>query len=564
MTSDGRDPRGTRGSGRLVSRQERRARTLDRVMVRLDAWGPDSSLSAAYRREQLSVLEISHGLVGVRRHPLSGAGYPINDDEAVALDRVALAAAVLREELGELATVEDLDRLSVERISMIGDEWDSIAATAMERHLTGRPWSIRWWERHRARELTWCKHQGGGRRGKVKAWSRGSRRRMIRRLVSLDWSDFEAVAGSEWAAVLVSLTCPGDALPWRCFVPDGAEFKRLVRLWRQRLERAVGKVCAVWKVEYQVVRGAPHAHIFMMVPRDWSDCATRQVLGGDVEARPELSPVEMLEVWARRNWTDLVMGDRQIERVAEAGPEFGYRIAFVSCGQVPARRAVDAVLSPFGCEQLRRGRVDHLAHGTDVSTRWSDNAVGRPADIGSYFAKHGSAGGAKAGQNEAPRNWQHLGRWWGVWRMVSSAVDVNVPDGDAVEIVRRFRKWWRSPKHPVTGDRRQGEWVEVEPRRIVDRSTGEVRVVRRKVWAKSDCNKWDLPRTFDRGLRLPGRSELSGEARDLATKRQLQNLARNARNPRWLVVHNAPDLLLWALGAHPPGGSWHPPMRRLP
>ena len=147
-----------------------------------------------------------------------------------------------------------------------------------------------------------CERRGGGVRGKIKGFSRASRRRLMDKLMGVDW---RAVAvptkhAHEGRAFFVTLTYP-DSWP--------SDYgKSHLRAFRARLERAFGGVGAVWRLEFQE-RGAPHYHIMLVLD---------QVL-----------PVAVLRSWVSRAWFEVVgSGDEKHLRAgtnvqvvyAERGP----------------------------------------------------------------------------------------------------------------------------------------------------------------------------------------------------------------------------------------------------
>lgn len=103
------------------------------------------------------------------------------------------------------------------------------------------------------------KQTGGGRRGKVRGFSRGSRRRL---LDTLNQVRRDAVV----KALFVTLTYPGS---W-----PGAwqRWKRDIDALGKRLKRQYPGVSFVWRLEYQR-RGAPHFHLLLFgvpfIPHDW-------------------------------------------------------------------------------------------------------------------------------------------------------------------------------------------------------------------------------------------------------------------------------------------------------
>ena len=111
---------------------------------------------------------------------------------------------------------------------------------------------------------------GGGRRSVIKKWSAKSRARLVRRIAELDYSP---MFGGGRRPVMVTLTLPAD---FRASTPDGKAFKaqihKLVARWERRWAESV---MGVWKLEFQR-RGAPHLHIFTVIPFGRSSRDRRQ------------------------------------------------------------------------------------------------------------------------------------------------------------------------------------------------------------------------------------------------------------------------------------------------
>jgi len=92
--------------------------------------------------------------------------------------------------------------------------------------------------------------RGGGRRGRVREYSPASRRRMQRRLASIDR---RALSGKP---LFVTLTYPAT------WPKDGRTWKTHLDTFLKRLKRLVPHAAAIWKLEFQK-RGAPHFHLLV-------------------------------------------------------------------------------------------------------------------------------------------------------------------------------------------------------------------------------------------------------------------------------------------------------------
>lgn len=96
--------------------------------------------------------------------------------------------------------------------------------------------------------------RGGGPRGKIKAFSRASRLRLLRLTASINWDRFQAKAFS------MTLTYPGS------WPKDPATWKKDLDTFGKRLRRRYPTLSAVWRMEFQE-RGAPHFHLILFLPR---------------------------------------------------------------------------------------------------------------------------------------------------------------------------------------------------------------------------------------------------------------------------------------------------------
>lgn len=97
--------------------------------------------------------------------------------------------------------------------------------------------------------------QGGGRRGAIKGFSAGSRKRFFERMARL-----EVAAGKGVVCLFVSVTYPAD------YPSDRVAKRRHMRAFFERIRRRWPKSSGVWRLEHQK-RGAPHFHmIFFGLP----------------------------------------------------------------------------------------------------------------------------------------------------------------------------------------------------------------------------------------------------------------------------------------------------------
>lgn len=111
-------------------------------------------------------------------------------------------------------------------------------------------------------------------RGKVSAYSGGSRRRLRRRLVKFDWRTMIERGRVVW----LTLTARDG---------DVGEFKGWLSAWRHRLFAYFPGAWFCWGMEFQG-RGVPHFHLLVVLPKGFGGQATpllvafwREVAGPD-------------------------------------------------------------------------------------------------------------------------------------------------------------------------------------------------------------------------------------------------------------------------------------------
>jgi hypothetical protein len=130
---------------------------------------------------------------------------------------------------------------------------------------------------------------GGGPRGRVGGFSRGSRRRLLELLASLNRDAILLLP------LFVTLTYPGT------FSPEPSAWKRDLDVFIKRLRRAYPSVALVWKLEPQK-RGAPHYHMLIFgvehIPYEWLALAWYEVVGsGDPRHLQAGTRVERVKSW---------------------------------------------------------------------------------------------------------------------------------------------------------------------------------------------------------------------------------------------------------------------------
>src|ERR687890_2892038 len=96
----------------------------------------------------------------------------------------------------------------------------------------------------------------GGVRGRIRGFSRGSRRNLLRRLASINRTAFRAYEGR---LISITLTYPSE------FPEDPEVCKRHLKTLRKRLTREFGPFSGYWRMGIQR-RGAWHFHLLLFVP----------------------------------------------------------------------------------------------------------------------------------------------------------------------------------------------------------------------------------------------------------------------------------------------------------
>ena len=165
-----------------------------------------------------------------------------------------------------------------------------------------RYWATGAGKRVRIRSEGW-EQVGGGRRGDVREFSEGSRRRLRMKLQAIEWPcEFQH-------SIFVTLTYPGEMdSP---FMPDdGRTVKRHLKALALRYKRRFGvPMRCVWKLEYQK-REAPHLHL-ALVPHE--------------PMAAECLPDEFIESqrrWFAQAWWEIVGSGCEKHRKAGTSLEF--------------------------------------------------------------------------------------------------------------------------------------------------------------------------------------------------------------------------------------------------
>ena len=124
-----------------------------------------------------------------------------------------------------------------------------------------------------------------GWRGAIRGFSRRSKRRLMEKLIGVDWEPLLEGVGkrsSEVKAVLLTLTYPS------AFSASWEDWKRDLEVLRKRIKRNWPIDFAIWKEEFQE-RGAPHFHILIVFRgvvnlaafRQWVSLAWYEIVGSE-------------------------------------------------------------------------------------------------------------------------------------------------------------------------------------------------------------------------------------------------------------------------------------------
>jgi hypothetical protein len=98
--------------------------------------------------------------------------------------------------------------------------------------------------------------KGGGTRGKVRGFSRVSRRNLLRKFASINRTSFRSFKGR---LLFVTLTYPTD------YPEDHELCKKHLEAFGKRLEREYGALGTIWRMGIQR-RGAWHFHLLLFIP----------------------------------------------------------------------------------------------------------------------------------------------------------------------------------------------------------------------------------------------------------------------------------------------------------
>lgn len=217
-------------------------------------------------------------------------------------------------------------------------------------------------------------------RKQIKAWSKKSRSNMVAVLCSLDYSPmFE----NGDIPALITLTYPKN---FRALASTAKVATRHLKLFRQRYERAFGKIRAIYKWEF-MRSGSPHVHIFMVPPNN-----------------------PTFKTWLSNTWADIVGETDPAEHAkhVKAGTAVDYGKALRSTD--PKRIAV------------------YFSKHSSPNSHGAKEYQNQPPD---FWVQSGS-----------------VGRFWGRWGLESVVATKEVSEQQAVFIARVLRKWSKANNKP--------------------------------------------------------------------------------------------------------------------
>lgn len=213
---------------------------------------------------------------------------------------------------------------------------------------------------------------GGGPRGRIGGFSRGSRRRMLEFLQSVDQ---EAVGLPLFVTLTYPARWPGEPRRW----------KRDLDVWLMRLRRAQPEAWAVWRLEPQR-RGAPHYHLLVFgLPRleiEWLSRTWYEVVGsGDERHLRAGTQVQRVESWRRVVGYASKYLAKPVEELPQDWQRGVGRWWGVHNRRAARREAVEVRLTVRAFYRLRRV-LRRLALGPGASGRfWADREIGLHGEV---------------------------------------------------------------------------------------------------------------------------------------------------------------------------------------
>lgn len=274
-------------------------------------------------------------------------------------------------------------------------------------------------------------------RGKIKKFTDGSRRRLLRVVNSIDRSKFDPKR-----VIMVTLTYPKS-------YPSARASKKHLDTFLKRLERAYGRMAIIWKLEPQK-RGAPHYHLLLFLTMPYCE--------------------ESLIPWVSNSWYEVVdSGDEKhlragtrVEQIRDWGGVASYAAKYLgkSCtsegwdfpGRFWGKRYDDML--PIQIEKREvSGKVAAVLRRACL--RWFKRqpsgwyyVPGRPLGAGQHqpgLKLHGTQPFSLNGGTPLSQCWEILGRITGQavrplrrrWRRSSGGCSMFMP----AELVERLLPW---------------------------------------------------------------------------------------------------------------------------
>lgn len=217
-------------------------------------------------------------------------------------------------------------------------------------------------------------------RQQITEWSKKSRSNMVAVLCSLDYTPMFRDGG---VPALITLTYPKT---FKTLVPTAADATRHLKLFRQRYERAFGKIHAIYKWEF-MRSGSPHVHLFFVPPSDPN-----------------------FKTWLSETWAEIVSEPDPIEYQKH----------------IKAGTAVDYG-SGVKSSDPKRVAVYFSKHSSPNINGQKEYQNQPPA----FWKEAGS-----------------VGRFWGRWGLRTAVYDVEISEKEALFVARTLRRWAKANNKP--------------------------------------------------------------------------------------------------------------------
>jgi len=209
--------------------------------------------------------------------------------------------------------------------------------------------------------------RGGGPRGRITAFSRASRKRMMDFFQTVTWHALSMV-------IFITLTYPQE-------FPDPKMLELQRRRFVERLRRKFPKSSAVYRLEFQK-RGAPHWHFLWF-------------------GLPYLPKLELQKLWMGCIWESLSTDQLQALRLWESSgvvPEDRLRV-FTRIEAITSWRKAIRYVSKYMAKVEAPVEQEGIVSGSEADVGASRPGAAPPGSCGFnlYTYLHG----------------EHVGRWWG-------------------------------------------------------------------------------------------------------------------------------------------------------